>query len=1224
VKKLFSLLPLFIFFASSSAQSPVYRSIKLYGKYGVVKNNFPNFSVQPVYDEMQFLYPAQQAPGIFSVAMGGKYGIIDGEGKILLPLVYGEIRVIDALREGTYVPRIFCRQDSAVSVFDAALHKLGTFYADIIQDANNEGLIFSLGEFSGTADLDGKILIAPHYKKLRFDNDQCLVAVDKNGKTGFINPGGTTVIPFLYESISTYYGDLFGGELEAKIGDSLVVYNRKGKRIGSSSAVRTEKRLPSRYSYFESGGKYGVKANDKIFLPARFEDVSIIFDDSNLVLFYDGQKRNLYDFNANLIAAAEDLDVSRYDVAKKSFFYLVRNNSRNEKWLAGKSGKKLSSVYSSVEPVANSDSSFIFMTVKKISDTVIKGNLINEKGKELLSDQTAEPNFLRPTAFPDLIVFRFGNSNFLYSLKRGLIGLPAKGNYIPGYFSYINENPGLWKIEHNSKTGIYDVHSNKIILPPVYDYLSFITPRLIRTEAGSKYGLAGVNGELIADTLFDSIEQDSRSGNIICTGPLALRITDAGGKKIILEVEGPSHKEYNGYLLVKTTSGTRYFDNTLKEIDEAIYTRVNADLRGAYYISYKDTKAGLADTLGRIIIQNDYESLEWLDRFRWTEKTFLPLAAKKNGKYGVVLPEKQLIPVVYDSLYAANGKFIGRSGDRLELLDSLGKNINIGKTHAIYPVGNNNFVTVSDKGNFVLVFPSGKRKKIPATLVSPPSYREGDKFFSLFLPPRLDSAGNWIRCKYCGESYMDVSMDGNVLRDSTTSGSVYTFFDNSSPDIFMPHSFFSRKEGKGYKLYNENNTAVSKDSYDTIINPRYFGEYSEHNNLLLLIKKMPAEFRKKQDPSRIPHVYNYFNTENQEIVYVNGLAPEKQLISKGILSQPLFYRVNEDKGLNLEFRNAWYSVVNMGGATDFYTFNDTTRISSIQQVDSNGNPIEGEFFVVDFTTVNGTRFKGGKFGLINSEMKFVIPPVFDDVSLWLNESRVSFGTTFKTQFPDGPPKRETMETHHAVFVKQNGKWGVYTLEGVNCVPAAYDTVVDFIDDSHHYYEVRKPGNYKPFDITPKFVLFDHGGKNVLSCTYSGKFRIASALLVAVENKHGVWDLKTEKWLLETVCDSIALPLVFRVGDPHSDLYYAEPVYETEFVSIHNLPNEVFTDPYVCSVAEDLPFAACKDGKWGLVTRDGKSTGFNYTSVRYVKDAGVFEARTEKGTVTIDKNLRVTP
>lgn len=61
---------------------------------------------------------------------------------------------------------------------------------------------------SGYIDIDGKTVI-PFIYDFAFYFFEGLAAVKKDGKWGYINPSGETVIPFIYDEANYFYKESF-------------------------------------------------------------------------------------------------------------------------------------------------------------------------------------------------------------------------------------------------------------------------------------------------------------------------------------------------------------------------------------------------------------------------------------------------------------------------------------------------------------------------------------------------------------------------------------------------------------------------------------------------------------------------------------------------------------------------------------------------------------------------------------------------------------------------------------------------------------------------------------------------------------------------------------------------------------------------------------------------------------------------------------------------------
>ena len=138
---------------------------KLDGKWGFINDDGKEVTAFE-YDDLEIFFS-----GRARVKKGGKYGFINSEGSVVIPLIYDD-----------------CERHFRNEGFDKNKRILP--------------ILVKRGDKYGFIDIAGNACTLPKYEfALPFEcfKEKSWAAVVLNGKTGFINEAGKTVIPFMYE-----------------------------------------------------------------------------------------------------------------------------------------------------------------------------------------------------------------------------------------------------------------------------------------------------------------------------------------------------------------------------------------------------------------------------------------------------------------------------------------------------------------------------------------------------------------------------------------------------------------------------------------------------------------------------------------------------------------------------------------------------------------------------------------------------------------------------------------------------------------------------------------------------------------------------------------------------------------------------------------------------------------------------------------------------------------
>lgn len=221
-------------------------------KYGVIDRlnrevlAFEYNKIAPIYIN----YSEKKTTGYLYIEKGKLKGIIDGKGKIIVPVIYPYLQTmkndgyIVGTAEGTY---------GILSVDGKEMHPV-TLEGEAAPGIGNSFIFKKNGKY-GTIDPKGKTVIPFKYEAMKFNTSYDgktgnLYVVKLNGKVGAINKQEKVIVPFEYDDIRP---TLYKQMLSVKKGTKYGILDRKGKVL---VPVRYEsvKQYPNQF--------YIVKNND--------------------------------------------------------------------------------------------------------------------------------------------------------------------------------------------------------------------------------------------------------------------------------------------------------------------------------------------------------------------------------------------------------------------------------------------------------------------------------------------------------------------------------------------------------------------------------------------------------------------------------------------------------------------------------------------------------------------------------------------------------------------------------------------------------------------------------------------------------------------------------------------------------------------------------------------------------------------------------------------------
>ncbi len=198
------------------------------GQYGILKNdeNILNNEYQSIrYDYIK---------DVFVVEKSKKYGVVNAEGQIIIPVEYDDIEI-----NGIY---IYAKKQQGVTVFDGNGTQVNIDpNIEIIETANSKYLIKTqIMENStryGIQGSQGNELIAPKYNYIEYLNNDYFIVSNESRQLGIVDSRDNQYIEIKYNSVKKIENsDL----IEATVDNITDVYNSRLELIYSLQDARVE------------------------------------------------------------------------------------------------------------------------------------------------------------------------------------------------------------------------------------------------------------------------------------------------------------------------------------------------------------------------------------------------------------------------------------------------------------------------------------------------------------------------------------------------------------------------------------------------------------------------------------------------------------------------------------------------------------------------------------------------------------------------------------------------------------------------------------------------------------------------------------------------------------------------------------------------------------------------------------------------------------------------
>lgn len=557
------------------------------------------------------------------IRKNGREGIINHSGKVIIPLIYKNIR---------------------------------KFYT-------NKWIVTTEHDKLGVIDDQNRVLLPPVYDYMEgIDEDYACyemglpITVKQGQYSGLMDTALHFLIPCEYPKL-----DFTKGFYRSEDGKgNCVYYNVRGKKLKSFTKEEdNEASVEWGVILFYKKGLLGaIDISGKEVIPFKYKSYSYNYTENLFLMYEDETEKNVTAYNETFQVvpitseekAAEDSTIIKnirvaypnytFEKAEKTGFFIVQKPDL-------------------VGVVYFSDPQ-IFIQYDEMIEDEDRDFIIVKKGKEegLLSLNL------------EVIVPLQNKIHFFEDLYSNPSSLLNDRIYI------------VFQDIKTKKLGVFGIVEKKIIILPKYNAICEVENGIFAVRKAYKYGLMTKNKRLLAPFVYFSIRGDVISNYLVAYKDAThFQIMDKKGKVILKDFFEGIDAEI-GFIELTKEEKKYYYNNSfhlitnkyllLKESDckdiYAYHDKVNV----GYYMTLSDkrlTLKGLIDSLGNEILPEVYNELEWLS----TEV----LKVEKEGKIGVFSLKKGfIVPLEYEEIDFIQEKFfITKRDTTFGLFDLGGKNI---------------------------------------------------------------------------------------------------------------------------------------------------------------------------------------------------------------------------------------------------------------------------------------------------------------------------------------------------------------------------------------------------------------------------------------------------------------------------------------------------------------------------------------------------------------------
>ena len=300
MKKIMLLFILLIIIKSSYSQKPVWFQDEKTQKIGF-KDETGKITIQPKYDKaFQFEdknYTAVNIGFNYEKDIGGKWGIMDTKGKIIIPIKYDNAQCLDYNLFALNIGHIFSNMDAMpygkIAIFNALGKQLTPFiysgFLTAIQFEEGFAILETNdkknGQQYGLLDSTGKVALPANFQFINgFNEGFCLIS--KNNKYGFLDKKLKMIIPLQYDDARSFFEGLAAVKLNEKWG----FIDKLNKEVISFQYEKV-KPFHEGYAAAQLNKKWGViNKSNQVIVDFQYEDIVWIKKDANEIRIKKGNK----------------------------------------------------------------------------------------------------------------------------------------------------------------------------------------------------------------------------------------------------------------------------------------------------------------------------------------------------------------------------------------------------------------------------------------------------------------------------------------------------------------------------------------------------------------------------------------------------------------------------------------------------------------------------------------------------------------------------------------------------------------------------------------------------------------------------------------------------------------------------------------------------------------------------------------------------------------------
>jgi hypothetical protein len=538
-----------------------------------------------------------------------RYGLIDLDNNILIPIIHQRIYALGSLR---YAVQNF---ENKVAIFSDEGKQVTGFVIDSLSSFKMDYAIIYQNKRQGLINRHGEIKVEPLYRNVQVD-DKGKVKVRQTNTWIFLDGQNSRLGTYNADSIIP----LSKNNYALSVSNSIQLTNNDMQPLHEGYFTSVSQ-FDDGKSVYRSSGKFGlIDSNGKILIPAKYNE--LIPARHFLIASFDSRSKTRWGI---LDSAGNSITTKNYEAigAFNGKFFPVRN--RNFWGAVSAAGKEIiACVHDSLvqqngnHVVVKFKGEFGIINLREEWIVTPRKNRIQMLDDERFFEYAGKTTFLK-SLDGNIIYFsdnplQFKNTHVLEVLASGafwiidLNGIIIDRSYQPDNTDKIfSESEGLRAIYKDGKYGFID-NRGRLRIANRYEGARAFSDGFAAIKIRGKWGFIDQEENLVIQPVFDAVEEFHDGFAIVSQNKLT-GIIHTNGKVILpLRYDDIRHSEQGRYVLTQ---------NNL---------------------------VGMADSRGNVIIHPKYD--------RITDTGTGYLIVQRNGKFGIVsLDGVSTVPMIYDGLY---------------------------------------------------------------------------------------------------------------------------------------------------------------------------------------------------------------------------------------------------------------------------------------------------------------------------------------------------------------------------------------------------------------------------------------------------------------------------------------------------------------------------------------------------------------------------------------------